>query len=195
VESTLGSGSTLTFRIPASIEENNSSSAASEKSLVWNTDEAPLIATNMSSINTVLVIDDDPSTRDLLERSLSAVDLSVVTADNGEDGILLAQALRPDIVILDVVLPDKDGWEVLAALKSDPELMNIPAIMLTIVDERGKGMGLGATEYLIKPIDSEQLVKVVRSNLWRNSYTHNNDVSLPDGEDASALCAEAQLTF
>ena len=98
---------------------------------------------NLSSVSTVLVIDDDPATRDLLERSLSAADLSVVSADNGEDGILLAQALCPDVIILDVVLPDKDGWEVLAALKADPELVDIPAIMLTVVDERGKGLALG----------------------------------------------------
>src|SRR5205085_300178 len=119
------------------IAETHDPASDSGRSLGWNSlDEAPLTTANLSSINTVLVIDDDPATRDLLERGLSAVDLSVVTADNGEDGMLVAQALRPDIIILDVILPDKDGWEVLAALKADPELMDIPAIMLTIVDDR-----------------------------------------------------------
>jgi len=153
------------------------------------------MASNLSSVSTVLVIDDDPATRDLLERSLSAADLSVVTVDNGEDGILLAQALRPDIIILDVVLPDKDGWEVLAALKADPELMDIPTIMLTVVDERGRGLGLGATEYLIKPVDSEHMIKLIRSYLWRNDSSDHNDMSIYDVADESTLWTEAQLNI
>ncbi len=196
VESTLGSGSTFTVRIPVSIAETQSPATEPGRSLVWNSaDEAPLMTTNLSSVNTVLVIDDDPATRDLLERSLSAVDISVVTADNGEDGILLAQALRPDIIILDVVLPDKDGWEVLAALKADPELMNIPAIMLTVLDERGRGLALGATEYLIKPVDSEHMIKLIRSYLWRNDFSDRDHMSTPDVVDGSVLWTEAQLTF
>lgn len=196
VESTLGSGSTFTVRIPASIAETQNPAAEPARSLVWNsTDEAPLTITNPRSVNTVLVIDDDPATRDLLERSLSAVDLSVVTAENGEDGILLAQALRPDIIILDVVLPDKDGWEVLAALKADPELMHIPAIMLTVVDERGRGLALGAMEYLIKPVDSEHMIKLIRSYLWRNDFSDRDGMSIPDIADESVLWTEAQLTF
>jgi CheY-like chemotaxis protein len=196
VESTLGCGSTFTVRVPANIAETYNPSAEPGRSLVWNSiDEASLMATNLSSVSTVLVIDDDPATRDLLERSLSAVDLSVITADNGEDGILLAQALRPDIIILDVVLPDKDGWEVLAALKADPELMDIPAIMLTVVDERGKGLGLGATEYLIKPVDSEHMIRLVRSYLRRNSSSDRDDMLIHDVVDESTLWTEAQLNF
>jgi DNA-binding response OmpR family regulator len=117
----------------------------------------------------VLVIDDDPSIRDLLQRSLVGADLDVIPAANGEDGVLLAQALRPDIIILDVLLPDRDGWEVLSALKADPELVDIPVIMLTIIEERGKGLSLGATEYLIKPIESEQLINLIRTCMKRDS--------------------------
>jgi signal transduction histidine kinase/ActR/RegA family two-component response regulator len=196
VESTLGGGSTFTVRIPANIAEEHSMAVESRRGAAWNSaDEAPRMATDLSGVSTVLVIDDDPATRDLLDRGLSAVDLSVVTADNGEDGILLAQALCPDVIIMDVVLPDKDGWAVLAALKADPELADIPAIMLTIVDDRGKGLALGASEYLIKPVDSEQLVKLVRSYLGRNSSSQRNDTSILDNEDESTLWAEAQLSF
>jgi signal transduction histidine kinase/CheY-like chemotaxis protein len=196
VESTLGRGSTFTIRIPASIGATHTVAAEPRRGAAWNSiDEAPLVATDLSSVSMVLVIDDDPATRDLLERGLSAVDLSVVTADNGEDGILLAQALRPDVIIMDVILPGKDGWEVLAALKADPELADIPAIMLTIVDDRGKGLALGATEYLIKPVDSERLVKLVRSYLRRNSSSQSNDTPIRDDEDESSLWAEAQLSF
>jgi CheY-like chemotaxis protein len=196
VESTLGGGSTFTIRIPASIAATHTVAAEPRRGAVWNSfDEAPLMATDLSSVSMVLVIDDDPATRDLLERGLSAVDLSVVTAGNGEDGILLARALCPDVIIMDVMLPDKDGWEVLAALKADPELADIPAIMLTIVDDRGKGLALGATEYLIKPVDSERLVKLVRSYLRRDSSSQHNDTSIRDDEDESTLWAEAQLSF
>jgi len=196
VESTLGAGSTFTVRIPATIAETHSMATEPRRGAAWNsTDEAPLMTTKLSSVSTVLVIDDDPATRDLLERGLSAADLSVVSADNGEDGILLAQALCPDVIIMDVVLPDKDGWEVLATLKADPDLADIPAIMLTIVDDRGKGLALGASEYLIKPVDTEQLVKLVRAYLGRNSSSQHNDTFIPDDEDESTLWAEAQLSF
>jgi signal transduction histidine kinase/ActR/RegA family two-component response regulator len=196
VESTLGSGSTFTIRVPTHIAETQSTAGETRRIAVWSSvDEVPLLATNLSSAGTVLVIDDDPATRDLLERSLSAANLSVVTAENGEDGILLAQALRPDVIMLDVILPEKDGWDVLAALKTDPELMDIPVIMLTVVDERGRGLALGATEYLIKPVDSEQLIKLIRSYLWRNNSGDRNDTSIYDVEDESILWTEAQLNF
>jgi signal transduction histidine kinase/ActR/RegA family two-component response regulator len=196
VESIFGSGSTFTIRVPASIAETQSMGRESGRIAVWGgVDEAPLMATDLSSASTILVIDDDPAIRDLLERGLSAADLSVVTAENGEDGILVAQALHPDIIILDVVLPDKDGWDVLAALKADPALVDIPAIILTVVDERGKGMALGATEYLIKPVDSDQLLKLIRSYLRRNSSSDNNGTSIHDVEGESTLWTEAQLSF
>jgi signal transduction histidine kinase/ActR/RegA family two-component response regulator len=196
VESTVGSGSTFTVRVPASIAHTAGAAGELNGGPEWSSaEEASLLAAELGSASTVLVIDDDPVTRDLLERSLSTTDLSVVTAENGEDGILLAQALRPDLIILDVVLPDKDGWDVLAALKTDPDLVDIPVIMLTVVDERGKGMTLGATEYLIKPVDSEQMSKVIRSYIQRNSSSDRQGTAIHDLEDASILWAEAQLSF
>jgi DNA-binding response OmpR family regulator len=77
--------------------------------------------------------------------------------------VLLAQALRPDAIILDVVLPDRSGWDVLEALKADPDLVDVPVIILTIVDERGRGLAMGATEYLVKPVDSEQLIELIHT--------------------------------
>jgi signal transduction histidine kinase/ActR/RegA family two-component response regulator len=196
VESTLGSGSTFTIRIPESIAATFSMAAEPKRGPAWNSfDEVPFMNADLGSVSTVLVIDDDPATRDLLERGLSAADLSVVTAGNGEDGILLAQALCPDVIIMDVILPGKDGWASLAAIKADPELADIPVIMLTIVDDRGKGLALGATEYLIKPVDSEQLIKLVRSYLRRNSSNRPNDPSIPDSENELTLWTETQLTL
>src|SRR6186997_1574066 len=74
----------------------------------------------------------------------------------------MARELRPDAITLDVMMPGTDGWAVLAALKSDPELLEIPVIMLTIVDDQNMGYSLGATEYLTKPVDRERLVSVLK---------------------------------
>jgi CheY-like chemotaxis protein len=170
VQSTVGSGSTFTVRVPTGMSEAQRVAVEPRKDAMWNSSATlPLTTAALTNTSTVLVIDDDPATRDLLQRCLVDADLSVITAANGEDGLLLAQALQPDVIILDVILPDRDGWDVLEALKADPELMDIPVIMLTITDERGKGLLLGAAEYLIKPVDSEQLINLIRTCMKRDS--------------------------
>jgi signal transduction histidine kinase/CheY-like chemotaxis protein len=195
-ESTFGHGATFTLRLPISIVETQIAANEPRRNTLWNSaDSLPPMAADLTNMSTVLVIDDDPTTRDLLERYLGAADLSVVTAENGEDGVLLAQALRPDLIILDVLLPDRDGWDVLAALKADPELMDVPVIMLTIVDERGRGLLLGATEYLIKPVDNEQLIRLVRSYMRQNSKDDRDGMSILSVEDDSTLWTETQLSL
>jgi len=109
----------------------------------------------------VLVIDDDPAARDLLVHALEREGLKVETAASGEEGLRLAHALRPNVITLDVMMPGLDGWAVLAALKSDPQLRRIPVIMLTMVDEREHGFTLGAADYLTKPIDRGQLLAAI----------------------------------
>jgi signal transduction histidine kinase/CheY-like chemotaxis protein len=194
VTSTTGHGSTFAVRLPASIDEQQVAAATPRRNTLWTSVSLEPPATLVPpSAGTVLVIDDDPATRDLLERSLAAADLSVITAANAGDGLLLAQALQPDIIILDVILPDRDGWEVLATLKADPELSDIPVIMLTIVDERGRGLVLGAAEYLIKPVDSEQLIRLICSHRQRDSGSDRGDSSLPNAEDDPIGWIETQL--
>ena len=110
----------------------------------------------------MLVIDDDPRVLDMLQRSLAKEGLRVHVAPGGEEGLKMARELRPDAITLDVMMPGMDGWAVLAALKSDPELADIPVIMVTIVDDQNMGYALGATEYLTKPIDRERLAAVLK---------------------------------
>ena len=110
----------------------------------------------------VLVIDDDPRVLEMLQRSLSKEGLRVHVAPGGEEGLKMARELRPDAITLDVMMPGVDGWAVLAALKSDPDLADIPVIMLTIVDDQNMGYSLGATEYMTKPIDRERLTAVLK---------------------------------
>ena len=105
----------------------------------------------------VLVIDDDPTVHDLMNRFLSKEGLRIVAATSGEEGIRLARETHPAVITLDVLMPGMDGWAVLTALKSDPDLVDIPVIMLTIMDEKHMGYALGAADYLTKPIDWERL--------------------------------------
>src|SRR5574338_49514 len=110
----------------------------------------------------VLVVDDDPTVRGLTERFLTREGFSVVTADGGREGLRLARELHPLAMTLDVVMPDLDGWTVLAALKGDPELADIAVILLTILDEKNRGFALGDADYMVKPVDRERLCEVLR---------------------------------
>ncbi|MEK7787900.1 MAG: response regulator, partial [Chloroflexota bacterium] len=81
---------------------------------------------------------------------------------NGDDGLRLARALRPNVITLDVIMPGMDGWAVLAALKADPELADIPVIMLTMMDQKNLGYALGAADYMTKPVDRERLAALLK---------------------------------
>jgi signal transduction histidine kinase/CheY-like chemotaxis protein len=109
----------------------------------------------------VLVIDDDSTARELLADQLKAEGFSVATASGGLEGLKLAKELRPSVITLDVIMPDLDGWSVLAALRQDSELAEIPVIMVTILDEQRRAVALGAAGYLTKPIDREWLHRMV----------------------------------
>jgi CheY-like chemotaxis protein len=109
----------------------------------------------------VLVIDDDAAVRDLMSRFLGKEGFRVVTAAGGEEGLRLARTIEPDVITLDVLMPGMDGWSVLTALKADPALVEIPVVMLTMLDDRNLGYALGAADYLTKPIDRERLVAVL----------------------------------
>jgi CheY-like chemotaxis protein len=109
----------------------------------------------------VLVIDDDEDVQELLRRTLARHGFAVESARNGDDGLRLAHKLRPQAIVLDVMMPGTDGWTVLSRLKSDPETADLPVIMLTIVENRNLGFALGAAEYLTKPIDRDRLASVI----------------------------------
>jgi GAF domain-containing protein/CheY-like chemotaxis protein/two-component sensor histidine kinase len=137
VESEPGKGSVFTVRLPRS-------GAVSEE-------------TQGHAGHCVLVIDDDATARELIAEHLMAEGFSVTAAAGGLEGLKLARDLRPIAITLDVMMPDLDGWSVLAALRQDPELAEIPVIMVTILDEQRRAASLGAAGYLTKPIDRERL--------------------------------------
>jgi signal transduction histidine kinase/DNA-binding response OmpR family regulator len=146
VTSEPGKGSVFTVRLPA------------------GPDPVARAATNggrPSSTDCVLVVDDDATARELIADQLKAEGFSVATAAGGLEGLKLAKDLRPIAITLDVMMPDLDGWSVLAALRQDPELAEIPVIMITILDEHRRGVALGAAGYLTKPIDRERLHRMI----------------------------------
>ncbi len=109
----------------------------------------------------VLVIDDDATARELITEHLKAEGFSVTTAAGGLEGLKLAKELRPIAITLDVMMPDLDGWSVLAALRQDSELAEIPVIMVSILDEQRRAASLGAAGYLTKPIERERLTRMI----------------------------------
>jgi len=160
LQSEPGKGSTFTIRLPAILpgsepQEGPDTSAAEPSA---TTLEA---AAHVTPGSTVLVIDDDPEARDLIKRSLTKDGINVITAASGEEGLRLAHEIRPVAITLDVLMPNMDGWLVLRVLKADPELHDIPVVMLSMVDDKTRGFSLGATDYLTKPVDREQLLQAL----------------------------------
>ncbi|HUB06137.1 MAG TPA: response regulator, partial [Myxococcales bacterium] len=107
---------------------------------------------------TVVVVEDDRRSFDLLRVYLEAAGARVVSARDGEEGLDTVRSLNPAGVVLDILLPGIDGWEVLARLKADPGTAAIPVIVVSMLDERGRGFALGAAEYLVKPVGKDQLM-------------------------------------
>jgi signal transduction histidine kinase/CheY-like chemotaxis protein len=109
----------------------------------------------------VLVIEDEPSGVRLLRTYLEGDGYEVRIASDGERGLEEARRLPPSAIVLDVLLPGMDGWDVLRNLKSDDALRDIPVIIVTVVDEREIGLALGAVDYLVKPVERSGLLEVV----------------------------------
>jgi signal transduction histidine kinase/CheY-like chemotaxis protein/HAMP domain-containing protein len=165
VASQVGAGSTFTITLPDQAAEPRQSTAPVEADL-----ELPRINSVDAAVNvvTVLVVDDDPAARDLLTTNLGREGYRTVQARSGDEALELARKLRPDAITLDVLMPKKDGWTVLGALKADPELCDIPVIMVTVAPDRGIGLSLGAAEVMTKPVDRGELTSLLRQLLSRD---------------------------
>jgi len=109
----------------------------------------------------VLVIEDDPAAQELLRLHLEGAGYAVVITGNGRQGLDWLSQIRPDAVILDILLPEMDGWEILQRLKADPATRAIPVMVVSVVDERQLGLALGAVDYLVKPVSRELLLESI----------------------------------
>jgi len=149
VQSAPGEGSCFTIRVPdlAAVDAYATPAPAAQAS-----------PTHTPSGITVLVVDDDPSMRELLRRYLVGEGHTVLEARSGAEGVRLAELHRPDVICLDAVMPEMDGWSTLRVIKSRPSTAEIPVVMVTMVDDRSRGIVLGAADYLVKPIRKDVLL-------------------------------------
>jgi CheY-like chemotaxis protein/nitrogen-specific signal transduction histidine kinase len=149
VTSKPGEGSTFTIRLPRIVQ------IAEEP-----TEPVHRIAEDAAE-PLILVVDDDETVRGLVARHLERAGFAAVAARGGQEGLRLVRELRPAAVTLDIMMPDLDGWTVLAAIKGDPALASIPVVLMSIVDDKKRGYALGAADYLVKPVDRTKLVETI----------------------------------
>jgi signal transduction histidine kinase/CheY-like chemotaxis protein len=156
--STPGSGSTFTITLP--IERERTPAAEAMPSV------GPVrVVSDDADMALVMVVDDDQDSRALLAGTVRREGYRVIEVSDGEAALASAREYRPDIITLDVLMPRLDGWAVLAALKSDDELRDIPVIIVTVLADRGIALSLGAAEFMTKPVDRAHLVAVIRGNV------------------------------
>lgn len=121
----------------------------------------------MDSSNTILVIDDDKNILEIIELYLNKAGFTVKTCERGDEAIMAFRESQPELVVLDVMLPGKDGWAVLADIRSES---NTPVIMLTAkadIINRVQGLDLGADDYIVKPFDAKEFIARVKAVLRR----------------------------
>ncbi len=160
VESQPGQGSTFTMILPADVSAYRATGGVAFNAARHAPIKSLPVATDGRS--PVLVVDDDPAVGELMERLLTKEGFAVAVAGSGAVALKLAREIRPLLITLDVFMADMSGWDVLAALKADSDLADIPVIMVSMVDDRRKGFTLGASEYLTKPVNREKLIHVLR---------------------------------
>jgi DNA-binding response OmpR family regulator/anti-sigma regulatory factor (Ser/Thr protein kinase) len=162
VESELGKGSTFTLVIP--IQYQSKLAPSSDDNTPLSLERKPVLiqepAQHLESVSAkkrILVIDDDPDAVYLLQENLNQQDFEIIGAHNGHEGLRMAREQRPRAILLDIVMPGADGWQVLHDLKMDAITTDIPVVMLTIVDNKPLGFQLGAAAYLLKPLDAVEV--------------------------------------
>ena len=159
VTSEQGKGSTFSVTLPVEVEETPRAAVPApvpDATAAGASRELPHTA--------ILVIDDEPAARDLVQRVLTKEGYHVETAASGPEGLSKARTLKPAAITLDVMMPGMDGWAVLTVLKADPATADIPVVMVTVVDDKNLGFTLGATDYLIKPVEWDRLIAILEKH-------------------------------
>ena len=192
VNSQLEKGSEFCVRIPSYVADVKDSSSASamkdsRRTLIRKHIKSDLVKINerRNKASKILVIDDDVSVVDFLERTLGQDGYEVESITHGDDGLKKAREIMPDIILLDVLIPDVSGWSILAQLKKDPDVAHIPVIMHSALDDRSTAFALGASDYLFKPASRNTLSETVLRNLRRQEG--DNILIIDDDVDARCL--------
>jgi CheY-like chemotaxis protein len=182
VRSEVGKGSTFTLVIPPVISEERLPKQIDEAPPTKDTVVAPVVKSiseqSPASSTGVLVlcIDDDAEVIDLLRRYLVPEGYSVRGVSSGEEGIRLAEELHPAVITLDIMMPEKDGWQVLRELKNNPLTSDIPVIIHSVVDNRPLALSLGALEVVTKPSEPKKILSIVE----RACRSNNQPIMIVD---------------
>jgi len=175
LQSEVGRGATFRFSIPARLPAGRSveiapavssedpsgrrSRAASATAVPGRPEVAPAVRPRLAERPLILIVDDDVEVIYILEKYLRDEGYDIVSAQAGNQAIELARELRPFAITLDIMMPGRDGWEVIQALKSDPATVDIQIIILSMLDNRQLGFSLGAADYLVKPVSRNDLLQ------------------------------------
>ena len=187
-------GSTFTLTLPLQAAEAEGTGGQGDRVTSDKaTDEPPVTlsrgalwahpVTSSPGQRVLLAIDDDADVHYLLRENLSEAGYQVVGVRSGEEGVQQAKALQPFAITLDIMMPRKDGWQVLHELKSDPATRHIPVILLTIVDKKALGYQLGAADYLVKPLDRQAVLTVLNRLARQNGRSQSKRVLVVDDDN------------
>ena len=160
VKSEEGVGSTFTISVPRECPEYNEDEVDSN---VINLDDQD---------NLVVLVDDDVAMHDLIKRTISKLNLTLLGATNSEKGMELIREIKPKLILLDVLMPGRDGWSLLKECKTDQDLKNIPVIMISQLNQSNLAASLGANDYLTKPIDRNHFLNTVKRILGNETQDH-----------------------
>ena len=185
VESEWGKGSTFRFRIPMVVAGEVIESA---DQLVRIVNEQPVTLPDGEK-PLVLIIEDNPQASQLIQMYLIEAGYRTEVAKDGAEGFEMAKRLRPHIITLDMIMPMKDGWQVLKELKRHPICKNIPIIIVSITDEKKLGFSMGAVDYFVKPVNREELINALKKIPLRSvdHKTHPKVLIIDDDKTASEL--------
>jgi PAS domain S-box-containing protein len=167
LESEIGKGSTFSFTLPIFIANEiplinfDILIEQLKKREVSEGQAQPDGQTAIDAPKNILVIDDDPSIRNLLRQELEAKGYTVREAGNGQEAIVQVRESRPDLITLDIIMDGISGYDVAAILKSDPATLDIPIIIVSVLDDKNKGRHLGIDSYVTKPLDMVILLREV----------------------------------
>ncbi len=166
LESEVGKGSTFSFALPVT-KTNGMARPMHLDDLVKQLKEQVAQSYNhlAGKASKILIVDDDDSIRSLLQQELGDAGYSIEEARNGKEALAAVRKQRPDLIILDIMMPEMNGFDVAAVLKNDPQTMDIPIIVLSIVQDKTRGFRIGVDRYLTKPIDTGLLFSEIGSLL------------------------------
>ena len=168
--SELGVGSVFTLKLPRDCPQDEHE--VSDSVLEGIDDDEKL----------VVLIDDDVTMHDLIKRTLNKIGLTLVGATDSEKGMQMVRETKPKLLLLDVLMPGRDGWSILRECKSDPELKDMPVIMVSQLNQDTLANSLGADDYITKPIDRELFLKTIK-NILGDGNTDNNKILIIDDDE------------